>query len=441
MKRLSTKLLLILIALIGYAAMLFSGQFMFLITNCKSQLKGNYDTLSGIVTNFHISDWLINYEGGFVRRGIIGEVLYWIYNITNINIPVFITILAFCLLLCFSVLFVKKWMHYRLSLVLLPTFILLGGLWGSNSFMWFRRDILIYLLVWGAYSCYSNILKNRKFSVVLFHLVSVITILSHEASFFYMLPIVLFHYILYNRQNYNWKQSIQKATMLSFPSVCTFLLCSVFKGNSEVAKTIWDSWHPLFTQLRIEDVPLGLGPNALSWDTIATFKNHATLNFIKGEYGIPGFLLWPIVYFSILYFLININKIGTVTIIGKEPFSIIKYLHILLVISIFMLPMFTVLSCDNKRVILYCILSSFIFYFSLSRQQLCVFYQKSISHFIKQVCLFFTHGLLAKKWVFILFLLFAGMPSVYFSFEGIFESSIVGLPINMIKQALCIFGI
>ena len=30
-----------------------------------------------------ISDWMINYQGGFVRRGLVGELLYQIYGIRN----------------------------------------------------------------------------------------------------------------------------------------------------------------------------------------------------------------------------------------------------------------------------------------------------------------------------------------------------------------------
>ena len=36
------------------------------------------------------SDWLINYQGGFVRRGLIGEILYQIHNLTTIRLDLII---------------------------------------------------------------------------------------------------------------------------------------------------------------------------------------------------------------------------------------------------------------------------------------------------------------------------------------------------------------
>lgn len=421
--------------------MMIVSQIAFLITSCRGQFSGKHDVLSEVVWNYHISDWLINFEGGFVRRGLIGEMLYLIYKFTHVNIPVLITVFSFCLLLLFSFLFVRKWLQYRLSVILLPSFVLLGGIGGGNSFMWFRRDVLIYLLVWAAFVCYSKLLKNKKKYEILFQIVAIITILSHEASFFYMLPIVACHYFFLNLKNHRRKESLMKVIILSFPTICTFIICSIFKGNEEVANAIWNSWNPMFVQLCIGDVPMGLGPNALTWNTITTFKYHAMLNFIKSDSGIPGFLLWPFVYLAILYLLVNINRIVLCSVDGKKPFSVIKYMHVLLIVCFFMLPMFTVLSCDNKRLMLYCTITSFLFYFSVPSNMLGVFYHKQLSNCIKRISSFMTQGVLQNKWIFILVLLFAGMPSVYFSFESIFKSSMVGLSFNLINKALLILGL
>ena len=35
-------------------------------------------------------DWLINYQGGFVRRGLVGEFLFQIHNIINIDLDILI---------------------------------------------------------------------------------------------------------------------------------------------------------------------------------------------------------------------------------------------------------------------------------------------------------------------------------------------------------------
>ena len=34
---------------------------------------------------YTISEWLINYQGGFTRRGLIGEAIYYFSILTNLN--------------------------------------------------------------------------------------------------------------------------------------------------------------------------------------------------------------------------------------------------------------------------------------------------------------------------------------------------------------------
>ena len=70
-----------------------------------------------------------------------------------------------------------------------------------------------------------------------------------------------------------------------------------------------------------------------------------------------------------------------------------------------------------------------------------VFYHEKLSKALTKIYYFLTHGIFAKTYLFVLVLLFAGMPSVYFSFEGIFKSSMAGLPISLTKQALLILGV
>ena len=77
----------------------------------------------------------------------------------------------------------------------------------------------------------------------------------------------------------------------------------------------------------------------------------------------------------------------------------------------------------------------------MPQQMLGVFYHEKLSMCLKWIYSILTQGVFANKYFFIIVLLFAGMPSVYFSCEGIFESSMVVLPIGLIKKALLILGV
>ena len=59
-----------------YFSLLLGGAFVLM---CFAKLVG-YFTYSYDYKSFEISDWLINYEGGFVRRGVMGEIIYILYT-------------------------------------------------------------------------------------------------------------------------------------------------------------------------------------------------------------------------------------------------------------------------------------------------------------------------------------------------------------------------
>ncbi|MGC8529497.1 MAG: hypothetical protein ACP5OP_04775, partial [Leptospirillia bacterium] len=47
----------------------------------------------GFHEGFNIGDWLINYQGGFVRRGLIGEILYHLSRLTTVSPAILLIIL------------------------------------------------------------------------------------------------------------------------------------------------------------------------------------------------------------------------------------------------------------------------------------------------------------------------------------------------------------
>ena len=67
--------------------------------------------------DFNISDWLINYQGGFIRRGLIGEVLYQIYQLHPFSIKTAIISIDICAFLAFAALSVRAFIRERWSLL------------------------------------------------------------------------------------------------------------------------------------------------------------------------------------------------------------------------------------------------------------------------------------------------------------------------------------
>ena len=95
-------------------------------------------------SEWQYSDWLINYQGGFIRRGLVGEILFKIYRIFNIDLDILVLITVFSLILFISFLLVKTINHINNNLDILiflsPGFFLYPLM---NSEVVGRKDILM----------------------------------------------------------------------------------------------------------------------------------------------------------------------------------------------------------------------------------------------------------------------------------------------------------
>ena len=107
---------------------------------CQVLLKfshrfNDYQTL---FEHWGFADWLINYESGFVRRGIGGQILLCLYNQFGMDIGLTLHIISllstFALIALIITIFIKK----KLSLLILPTAIMLGT-FAINDITSFRR--------------------------------------------------------------------------------------------------------------------------------------------------------------------------------------------------------------------------------------------------------------------------------------------------------------
>ena len=81
--------------------------FILIIVVSLSQLFKFYSFFSEY-SEWQYSDWLINYQGGFIRRGLIGEILFQIYSNLDINLDILVLITVSSLILFVSFILVKS---------------------------------------------------------------------------------------------------------------------------------------------------------------------------------------------------------------------------------------------------------------------------------------------------------------------------------------------
>lgn len=302
------------------------------------------------------TEFLINYEGGFVRRGLIGEGLYLLSRATELN-P--LLIINFFCTLCYvsvSVLFLRRFREEGWKWWLVFSIYLCG-----YTSCIIRKDYMLFLIIFGIFYLLKKFQINRyqpkdnkaKPSYIpvicgLFILV-IFAMLSHEAFIFFgTVPGCL----------YLWrvKRRPLLASIFASVSVLMFILAVAFHGTPAISNLITEEWNKLGT---MPAIPTKGAIRALGWEISSTFKYHLTNNMLPPGHllwhrglltHILGFLTWVAKFILAYYVLANYPAVFSRKGSEADRLEIRDRIGGLLLLTwIFMLPMFTVLCCELSR--------------------------------------------------------------------------------------------
>ncbi len=230
-------------------------------------IGGLLNTLSNktyLDDSWTIGEWLINYQGGFIRRGLLGEGIYLFCNVIKIS-PIFviwlISISSYYFLLKLTIFESKNKVS---NAFLLSPGILMAPIIGDFLI---RKDSLILLIFFIS----LKIMQFKRPNLVFLNLLNITGILIHESFAIYALPIQFF--ILKKKYEFLKKNFYIFLNLL--PSFCLIIFCLIFKGDQTQAISIHQSWLNKSFLFPFEnfnyEIPLG-AIDAISWDYIKVFK-------------------------------------------------------------------------------------------------------------------------------------------------------------------------
>jgi hypothetical protein len=198
-----------------------------------------------------ISEWLINYQAGFVRRGLAGEFLLQVFGQDGLIKPLYVLMFGSYIAYIVSFLLVYWRSGIRNGNVLLVAILIQGGIFhmGMSADFYTRKENLF--LIFFAIQCllYFQIrlapVPRQPFWIYCYlaalFIASPVLVLIHEAYLFMAYPIsaLLLWVLAVERPNLRY---LRLASILLFAEVLfTFLVCSHFHGDVFMAQTIWDS--------------------------------------------------------------------------------------------------------------------------------------------------------------------------------------------------------
>lgn len=371
-------------------------------------------TISGYPWGYEgwaISDWLINYEGGFVRRGLVGQVLFEMYQVKPYDVKLVIVLIY----LLSSLMILALLYHILKKEGISPLFVLTGcGVAFTIFSLYGRRDFVMFIGVYIAIHYYAQYIKRKNIGYkILFQVISILLIFLHEASFFLFIPILFLLDFSKQVSCGNKRLKAFSSSLWFFSTIfLAFIVSCVFKGDADIARKIWTSWHSTFAAYPTnEDTSeIGLGVEALGWSANDTFLKTIKWTFM-GEDGHQTLFKFPLavsLYISSFYLMIHANDCDLKLYRLKE-LDKARLCNILLIQFLFFLPFFSFLSCDTGRNIAYWTLSSLFIYHQLPLNRTII--DKRLESCCKWMCLDLSKNANVKFCIYVALLLLTPFSS------------------------------
>lgn len=338
-----------------------------LLAMCWQTVMHLIDYANGVhgYTNGCVNDMLVNYEGGFVRRGLFGELLFLARSIVPFSVIDAIVVIYYVGVALLAALLVIIFRRNGWSLYLLPFPVCLYVYLCDPYFLVGRRDCWLLMLAYLCFFLYHKYVVYRWGGGYLIGCVAVqlFALLLHEASLFFIFPIIAAHDL--SRQYTRFSSLIKaflKCASHWWPIVTVALSLVTYHGNQGVVRDFWMSWAPYF------DVTEDLITNSyVSRAMNDSFFYNMTMKLwpVSWQSSIAwGIPVWPfnLYLFACTYYLVT--RFDTIRLLTKKRVNVDKVQLSNIVLTLFcsMIVFMSIVSCDWGRDFAYWVIASFMFF-------------------------------------------------------------------------------
>lgn len=186
---------------------------------------------------FTVGDWLINYAGGFVRRGLMGEILMLLSNATGLSISTLLFALQIGLLVAFfacvvRLIFAQRNVWPFLLLTVSPVILMFQVHDAAGGFR--KEQMHIVLLAIVAVAAVSTDTNRFRRIIRIAALAYPLLILSHEMLAIYMPYLVALALCRLGAD----RRTVLELGLLTLPSVAAFGLAYWYTGSPQQVAAI-----------------------------------------------------------------------------------------------------------------------------------------------------------------------------------------------------------
>lgn len=324
------------------------------------------------INDFQYTELLINFEGGFVRRGLVGQILFYLSQFFNCSPILLINIGCigcFIGILCFLL--------YKFRLKGLCWWLILTPFLCGYTSCIIRKDFLCYLII----ICILYSIRTSPLKGINMFWASLLVILGlfvHEAFIFYGFPFMALYCIRFNKSVFKYISILMVIVM--------FLILCYFKGGPQTPDLIVDSWNTLYGNDFLKHESWN-SIGALGWplDFAVNFHLHANFyNPVIGWWQIFVRILTLIIcYIFFINYIWHFEAKNSDKGYWSARCTIIGFLFLFSIICL--LPMFTVLSCDYPRLYQYAFMATLLPYLTIPVNRLQELIGASLSRCIVKI--------------------------------------------------------
>jgi len=190
-------------------------------------------------SDWQYADWIINYQGGFIRRGFVGEFLFRIHQITRIDLDLIVLSFVASIVFFISYFLIRSIKYINNSQINILIFLSPGFFLYSmmNSAVVGQKDILLVFTM-GFFVFFEKKLESRYLFLLLIIFLFFLT-LSHSGFLFYV-PYLLFLYFLI-KINRNDKIKMYEVVTIIISLISIIILIILNQGTENQVKEICDS--------------------------------------------------------------------------------------------------------------------------------------------------------------------------------------------------------
>lgn len=349
------------------------------------------------INNWGYTEFLINYQGGFIRRGLLGELLFQFSRFSGVSPVTVIMVISLTVYAIVLAYYLRK-IHAS------------GACWWivlSPLFLGFvdelvRKDFILYALL----TVMIMLVRKPQVSVrriAAATVIAVISLMLHEAFMFWGIPLFILLVTVGNRNKESRKWGVVSAIVI----FVVFMLLCYCNGTRTASNHIIGSWNTL-----LSGAPLDYdGYNSimsLRWGVADTVRMH-------WEYNFPtlGACILRALFLLASYYLVT--RLPGIFMSAKDREEATSTLSILYIASIvFLLPMFLFLSCDYARIYQYASVAVFSVWLNVSSSRVQSIFPASVVR-LNSILVRKTDTMLPpRRWLLILLLLLlAASPSHY----------------------------